>query len=76
MSPDPIKLKAFRDCGICRGHGEYYESHGPGLRELMVCECVFLDAPQDEETQQQIDAGNFSIVPDPQISEVWDYEHE
>lgn len=78
-SSERISLKAQRNCGVCRGHGEFYESHGPGLREQMVCECVFRDAPQDAASQRMIDEGAFVIVPDPQPeprSQIWEYDDE
>lgn len=61
-----IALKAKRECGICRGHGEFYENHGPELREPMVCACVFKNAPKDPASWQMIDEGYFIIIPDPQ----------
>lgn len=61
-----IRLKAQRACVICRGHGEFYENHGCGLREPMVCACVFKNAPKDPASWQMIDEGYFIIIPDPQ----------
>ena len=57
----PIILKPNAGCAVCRGWGEFDEHHGPGLRERVICECVFDHAPQDAESQAQIDAGNFLI---------------
>lgn len=78
-SSERISLKAERGCAICRGVGEFNESHGPGLLERMVCDCVFRNAPQDASSQARIDAGEFTIVsdlpPEPQ-SAIWEYGDE
>lgn len=38
------------------------EYHGDGMYEGMTCECVYENAPDDPESQRQIDLGNFEII--------------
>lgn len=79
MPSNRVMLMAKRECQICRGVGEFTESHGPGLLEQMICECVFQNAPQDAASQAQIDAGEFFIVSDLSAqpkSAIWEYDDE
>jgi hypothetical protein len=65
MSPEnhTVKLEADRNCKCCRGHGWVYESHGmPFGSEQLACDCVFDNAPSDEQTAKAIDSGNFEVV--------------
>ena len=66
---NPIQLKPDPECKICRGGGAIMEYHGPGLYDPITCECDFLHAPQDAESQRRIDAGEF-VIEVPEIPDV------
>lgn len=56
-----IQLRADPNCRICGGRGAFAENHGDGMCEVMDCDCVFRNAPDDEESQAAIDRGDYEI---------------
>ncbi len=62
MHRKPLRLKADPNCRICKGRGSFIENHGDGMCEVMDCECVFVNAPDDEESQAAIDRGDYEII--------------
>lgn len=79
MPSNRVMLMAKRGCPICNGVGEFKQSHGSGLLEHMICECVFQNAPQDAVSQAQIDAGEFFVVSNLSAepkSAIWEYDDE
>ncbi len=62
MPRKKLQLKAQKGCRICGGRGQFTENHGDGMREVVDCECIFRYAPDDDESQDAIDAGDYEII--------------
>lgn len=58
-------LTAKVTCPCCHGKGSFSERHGPGLIEILDCDCAFQDLTEAEIARLEKNLEPFEIRPDP-----------